>query len=190
MYVVKGKPGETARVSGVYKVCHDSRRPPGKRHRPAHVAVIIEGDTFPFCKGCGSAVSFLLIKEAMHFTHDWEFAGPPELLIGKRRDRRLAPRRRIEMPIRLKSRDFPKPLTGRSHDLSEGGLGATVEADLKNEESLAMAFKLPRSHKPMTVPSQVRHHMGRRYGFQFVRQTPAQQAQIRRCLISLGEGQA
>jgi PilZ domain len=174
---IKSKPSETAPVTGLYKVCHDSARSPSEQHRPPHLVVILQGDVFPSCIKCGNAVSFVLRREEIHLLQDWDFAGPPELLIRNRPDRRLFPRSGIEIPIRLMK---PKPLTGRSHDLSEGGLGATVEADLKNDEFVGMEFKLPRSRKPINIASRVRHRTGMRYGFQFARQTRAQRAQIRR----------
>jgi len=63
------KPGEIASVTGIYDVVHVG-------HREPHKATLIRGEEFPVCRTCKTAVSFTIVQQASHVTHDWDFAGP------------------------------------------------------------------------------------------------------------------
>ena len=71
------KPGETAPVSGLYRVTHNS-------HRRPHSVVVLVGETFPACRSCRRLVAFELIEPIDHVAHDWDFTGPNLQLIHSR----------------------------------------------------------------------------------------------------------
>ncbi len=72
------KPGETAPVSGIYTVLHQT-------HRENHEVVILRGEELPFCRSCQVEVRFQVKQQASHVTHDWDFAGPGSLVLSVRR---------------------------------------------------------------------------------------------------------
>ena len=65
-------PGETVRQTGLYRVCHQG-------HRPAHEAILWQGETFPLCRACGEAASFEFVRpmpeadEYEHVGYDGDF---------------------------------------------------------------------------------------------------------------------
>lgn len=63
------RPGETAPVSGTYRVVHLG-------HRGDHRVLIIRGDEFPGCRRCQQAVRFELVEGIDYAAHDWDLAGP------------------------------------------------------------------------------------------------------------------
>lgn len=62
-------PGETAAVTGVYRVVH-------VEHRADHEVIAISGDMLPACRACKGAVRFYLQRSIDYVTHDWDLAGP------------------------------------------------------------------------------------------------------------------
>ena len=64
--------GAICRLSGVHAVIHH-------HHRPAHRAVIHEGEMFPSCRSCGTLVSFQFLQpldaagEVEHIGYDHDF---------------------------------------------------------------------------------------------------------------------
>jgi hypothetical protein len=62
-------PGETAAVSGVYRVVH-------VEHRADHEVVAITGDLLPACRVCKGGVRFYLERSIDYASHDWDLAGP------------------------------------------------------------------------------------------------------------------
>lgn len=173
--------GETAPATGLYQVVHDSILPPNQRHRPAHLVIVVEGEPFRPCNRCGQAVQYRLVAEGIHLLHDWDFTGPPELLVAKPRHhkRRAFARCRLEIPVSVKTGNSPALLSARLHDLSEAGLGATLQGDLQLDDLVSFEFKLPGDSSLSRPSGRLRYRRGRRYGLQFVRQTPAQRAKIR-----------
>lgn len=68
------RPGQKAVASGIYPVLHLD-------HRRQHDVIIIRGEEFPGCYGCGDEVRFYLVREIGHITNDFDLAGPrPQLL--------------------------------------------------------------------------------------------------------------
>lgn len=51
-------PGDTVRVSGVYRVQHDA-------HRLMHEATLLVETRFPRCKQCGNKVRFRLLRSVL-----------------------------------------------------------------------------------------------------------------------------
>ena len=60
------KPGERVPKTGLYWVLHD-------KHRPAHEATLLEGESFPACAHCGESVSFSLRHSALEINKDHDF---------------------------------------------------------------------------------------------------------------------
>lgn len=60
--------GSRVSQSGIYEIIH-----PG-RHRQAHEAVLISGNPFPRCEGCGEDLKFRLLRAVPYIFHDEDFA--------------------------------------------------------------------------------------------------------------------
>lgn len=55
------RPGERVPVSGIYAVNHS------KFHLNAHREVTcVKGEPFPPCHGCGSGITYTLVRETIH----------------------------------------------------------------------------------------------------------------------------
>jgi hypothetical protein len=65
------RPGERVRISGIYAVLHDKLD--GDDHAQTHQVMVIGGNTFPRCKGCGEWVKFRLLQEAEYIDRDPHF---------------------------------------------------------------------------------------------------------------------
>lgn len=70
-------------------------------------------------------------------------------------------------------------LHGRTKDISEGGLGATVAGELVSNEPVELEFSLPGASHPLKLMAEVRYKQGFQYGFRFLHITEKQRAQIR-----------
>jgi hypothetical protein len=76
-------------------------------------------------------------------------------------------------------------LHGRTKDISESGLGATVAGDLNLYESVELEFYLPGSLTPVMIPAEVRYRRGFQYGFVFLQVTERQKALIHGAALRL-----
>jgi hypothetical protein len=74
---------------------------------------------------------------------------------------------------------------GRTKDISEGGLGATVAGELKGEAPVELEFHLPGKLVPMKLLAEVRYRQGFQYGFRFLDVTPEQRQAIREATIQM-----
>jgi len=74
---------------------------------------------------------------------------------------------------------------GRTKDLSEGGLGATIAGELPSDGPFELEFYLPGKLSPIQVRAEVRHHQGFYYGFRFTEVTTQQRDEIRSSLLTL-----
>jgi hypothetical protein len=63
------KPGDAVPTSGIYTAVH-------QQHRAAHEVVAVQGEEFPVCRQCRTAVRFYITRLLPHMTHDFDFAGP------------------------------------------------------------------------------------------------------------------
>jgi hypothetical protein len=91
---------------------------------------------------------------------------------------------RYLIDLRLVVRTSQK-LYGRTKDLGDGGLGATVAGDIPIGELVELEFQLPDTEDPMTLYAEVRYRQGFQYGFKFVNPSDRQVEIIRRATRSL-----
>jgi len=71
-------------------------------------------------------------------------------------------------------------LHGRTRNLGEGGLGATVAGDMPLGEIVKLEFQLPEVPEPIQLHAEVRYRQGFQFGFKFINPTTEQMALIRR----------
>jgi hypothetical protein len=74
---------------------------------------------------------------------------------------------------------------GRTKDISEGGLGATVAGELKAGEQLQLEFYLPGKLNPLQLMAEVRYHQGFQYGLRFLDINEEQRSMIREAIGDL-----
>ena len=86
---------------------------------------------------------------------------------------------RFALDLRLIVRTSTR-VYGRTRDISETGLGATVPEDLALGDMMELEFELPESSEPITLIARVSYRHGFHYGFKFVSPTARQIQQIRR----------
>jgi len=71
-------------------------------------------------------------------------------------------------------------LWGRSNELGEDGIGATLTGTLETGEVVAMELSLPLAAYPIKFRALVRYRDGLRHGFEFLALTALQRSEIRR----------
>jgi len=69
---------------------------------------------------------------------------------------------------------------GRSTELGQDGIGATLTGDLEPGEIVSLEIPLPLSPYPLKVRAIVRYRQGLRYGFEFLTLGEAQRDTVRR----------
>ncbi len=73
-------------------------------------------------------------------------------------------------------------LHGRTKNISESGIAATVAGDINLGEAVELQFQLPGTTAPLTVHADVRYRQGFQYGFSFLNVGKEQVDTIRRAL--------
>jgi hypothetical protein len=76
-------------------------------------------------------------------------------------------------------------LHGRTKDISESGLGATVAGELKMHEPVELELYLPGSLVLQRFAAEVRYRRGFQYGFCFLHATDQQKSLIREAALYL-----
>ena len=76
-------------------------------------------------------------------------------------------------------------LHGRTKNLAEGGMGATVAGDIPLGELVEVQFQVPQSSELLTIRAEVRYRQGFQYGFKFLQPTEDQLELIRATLRNL-----
>ena len=76
-------------------------------------------------------------------------------------------------------------LHGRTKNLSEGGLGATVAGDIPVGEFVKLQLQLPESQELQVFRAEVRYRQGFQYGFRFISPSDKQIEIIRRTIRDL-----
>src|SRR5580698_6662053 len=79
---------------------------------------------------------------------------------------------RFAIDVRLQVRMFQsgefRSCWGRSTELGQDGIGATLTGELENSEIVTLDIPLPLSPYPLKVRAIVRYRQGLRYGFEFL----------------------
>lgn len=73
-------------------------------------------------------------------------------------------------------------LHGRTKDLGEGGLGATIPGELNLGEVVEVEFHLAESKEELRLKSEVRYRHGFQYGFRFLHASDDQRELIRHAI--------
>ncbi|MGZ4842334.1 MAG: PilZ domain-containing protein [Candidatus Angelobacter sp.] len=71
-------------------------------------------------------------------------------------------------------------LIGRTKDIAEGGLGATIPGSINVGEIVDLELQLPETQEPLKIKAEVRYRQGFQYGFKFIHITEQQKEMIRR----------
>jgi c-di-GMP-binding flagellar brake protein YcgR len=87
--------------------------------------------------------------------------------------------------VKLMREGVETTLRGRSSDISEGGLGATLAGELEPGAEVSLSFWLPLSREPVEVRARVQYRMGFRYGFAFLTLNGEQRARIEKLSRSM-----
>ena len=96
------------------------------------------------------------------------------------------PRRfpRFALDARMQVRMFQagefRSCWGRSTELSQDGIGATLTGDLETGEIVSLEIPLPLSPYPLKVRAFVRYRQGLRYGFEFLTLNSTQRDMVHR----------
>lgn len=77
---------------------------------------------------------------------------------------------------------------GRSSELGEDGIGATLTGELEPGEVVSMELSLPGVPFPIKFRALVRYRNGLRHGFEFLALSATQRAEIRRVCEALAAG--
>ena len=77
---------------------------------------------------------------------------------------------------------------GRSSELGEDGIGATLTGELEPGEVVSMELLLPAAPFPIKFRALVRYRDGLRHGFEFLALSKAQRDEIRRACETLSAG--
>ncbi|HEU4415232.1 MAG TPA: PilZ domain-containing protein [Candidatus Angelobacter sp.] len=91
---------------------------------------------------------------------------------------------RFLLDIRIVSRGR-ETLHGRTKDLGEGGLGATMAGSINIGEVVEVEFQLPRNNESLRLQAEVRYRQGFQYGLKFLHITDQQREFIRQATRNL-----
>jgi len=94
----------------------------------------------------------------------------------------------IRVSIQVLRRAGAVSLWGRSNELGEDGMGATLTEEIEPGEVVSMEFSLPVTSYPMKMRALVRYRTGLRHGFEFLALNPQQHEMLHRVCEILGTG--
>jgi hypothetical protein len=109
-------------------------------------------------------------------------AAPAASPAGKFTFTRRYPRFTIDVRLQVKmfqDGEF-RSCWGRSTEMGQDGIGATLTGSLENGEIVTLEIPLPLTPYPIKVRAIVRYCQGLRYGFEFLTLNTAQRDTIRR----------
>ena len=86
----------------------------------------------------------------------------------------------VRMQVRMFQAGEFRSCWGRSTELGQDGIGATLTGDLETGEIVSLEIPLPLSPYPLKVRAIVRYRQGLRYGFEFLTLNDSQRDMIRR----------
>ena len=105
-------------------------------------------------------------------------AGPAPPASYVRRYARFAVDARLQVRM-FQAGEF-RSCWGRSTELGQDGIGATLTGELETGEIVSLEIPLPLSPYPLKVRAIVRYRQGLRYGFEFLTLNDSQRDMIRR----------
>jgi c-di-GMP-binding flagellar brake protein YcgR len=76
-------------------------------------------------------------------------------------------------------------LIGRTKDIAEGGLGATIPSNIDIGEIVELELQLSETTELLKIKAEVRYRHGFQYGFKYVEITQQQKEMIRRATHNL-----
>lgn len=91
----------------------------------------------------------------------------------------------LRLVVRPKGNKSAAGIRGRTKNISESGMAATLAGDLELGEVVELQFQLPGAGTPLTINADVRYHHGSQYGFHFVGLTSEQTETIRRAVAAV-----
>jgi hypothetical protein len=74
---------------------------------------------------------------------------------------------------------------GRTKDIAEGGLGATIAGEIALGEIVELELQLSGTAEPLKLKAEVRYRRGFQYGFMFLQAAEQQKELIRRATHAL-----
>ena len=95
---------------------------------------------------------------------------------------RAFPRFLLDIRVVIKAKET---LHGRTKDLGEGGLGATIPGNIELGEIVEVEFQLPETSETLRLKAEVRYRHGFQYGFRFLHPLDQQKELIRRATTDL-----
>lgn len=95
---------------------------------------------------------------------------------------RAFPRFLLDVRLTIRTKEI---LNGRTKDVGEGGLGATIPGTIEKGEIVELEFQLPGTTEPLRFKSEVRYSQGFQYGFRFLHPTDQQREIIRKAARDL-----
>ena len=99
-------------------------------------------------------------------------------LTPKYSQERQFPRFLVDLKVEVHRAGESRPRLGHSSDLSEGGLGGIMVADLAVGEEVVLVFSGAPMLRAVRVHAKVRERVGYRYGFEFISLSREQRAII------------
>ena len=93
---------------------------------------------------------------------------------------RRFPRYTIDLRLSISAfrSDGPISMWGRSNELGQDGIGATLTGELEPGEVVSMEMSLPHSSFPIKIRAIVRYRQGLRHGFEFLTLTDEQRKAV------------
>ena len=95
---------------------------------------------------------------------------------------RAYPRFQVDVRLVIRTKEI---LNGRTKDVGEGGLGATIPATIDKGEIVELEFQLPLTAEPLRLKAEIRYNQGFQYGFRFLYPTEQQREIIRKATRDL-----
>lgn len=121
-------------------------------------------------------------KKAKAAAADGGTTSSPKASAGKYTFTRRFPRFTIDVRLQVKMFQEGEFRTcwGRSTEMGQDGIGATLTGSLESGEIVTLEIPLPLTPYPIKVRAIVRYRQGLRYGFEFLTLNDAQRDTIRR----------
>jgi hypothetical protein len=107
----------------------------------------------------------------------------------RRRFKRFAADLRVTVKVFRSDRNLNVSMWGRSNEIGEDGIGATMTGELESGEVVWLELAVPLAARPLKLRALVRYRTGLRHGFEFLALTPEQHDTIHRVCEMLAAGQ-